>query len=100
MAGPQTTFTAGYRWNIAARFLLAFLGGFVCVSTFGALAAALFANAQWMPLPQGVHVFTLFGFVAWCGIAMWVFFHEHLRHVALGVVGSAALFYALFLLVR
>ena len=96
----NTSLPALYRWNVTTRFLLAFAGGLVWISTFGSLAASLFARADWMPLAQGVHVMTLFGFVGWCGVAMWVFHHRRLSVAAAGLIGSSLLFYALFLLVR
>ena len=91
---------AAYRWNVAARCVLAFAGGFVWISTFGALCSTLVARTGWMPLAQGVHVMTLFGFVGWCGAAMWVFHQKRLSVAAAGLVGSSLLFYSLFLLVR
>ena len=97
---PPTRLSAPYRWNVAARFVLASLGGFAWVSAFGALCATLFAQADWMPLAQGVHVMTLFGFAGWCGIAMWVFHHKRLAIVAARLIGSTLLFYALFQLLR
>lgn len=92
--------TAGYRWDVAARVVLAFVGGFVWVSAFGALCATLFARVQWWPLAQGVHVMTLFGFVAWCGIAMWVFYRKRLSEVAAVLIGSTVVCFGLHLLLR
>lgn len=89
-----------YRWNVAARCVLASLGGLAWISAFGALCATLFARVDWMPLAQGVHVMTLFSFVGWCAIAMWVFHHERLPIVAVRLVGSAVLFYLLFHLLK
>ena len=89
-----------YRWNVAARCVLASLGGLAWISAFGALCATLFARVDWMPLTQGVHVMTLFSFVGWCAIAMWVFHHERLPIVAVRLVGSAVLFYLLFHLLK
>lgn len=89
-----------YRWNVAARCFLAFAGGFVWISAFGALLATLFARADWMPLAQGVHVMTLLGFVGWCGVAMWVFHEERLSVVAAVLLGSSVLFYLVFLLAK
>ena len=86
-----------YRWNVAARCFLAFVGGFVWISAFGALLATLFARTGWMPVAQGVHVMTLFGFVGWCGVAMWVFHQKRLSIVAAGLAGSSLLFYLLLL---
>ena len=99
-AMARKTLPALYRWNVAARFVLALLGGFAWVSAFGALCATLFAQADWMPLAQGVHVMTLFGFAGWCGIAMWVFHHKRLSIAATRLIGSTVLFYALFQLLR
>ena len=92
--------TSRYRWDVTARVVLALLGGFALASAFGALCAALFARVGWMPLPQGVHVMTLFGFVVWCAIAMWAFYQQRLVVVALGILGSTLLSYLLFLVVR
>ena len=89
-----------YRWNVAARCFLAFAGGFIWISTFGALLATLFARADWMPVAQGVHIMTLFGFVGWCGVAMWVFHQKQLSVVTAGLIGSSLLFYLLFLLAK
>ena len=88
-----------YRWNIAARFVLAFLGGFVWISTSGALLAVLSNRLGWMPLAQGVYVMTLLGFVTWCGVSMWVFYERRLPVVAGWLLGSSLVFYLLFLLV-
>ena len=97
---PRTALPARYRWEVAARLVLAFVGGFIWVSTFGALCAALLALVGWMPLPQGVHVMTLFGYVAWCAVAMWVFHHAKLWVAAFQLLGSALAFYGLFEWVR
>lgn len=89
-----------YRWNVAARCVLASLGGLAWISAFGALCATLFARVDWMPLTQSVHVMTLFSFVGWCAIAMWVFHHKRLPIVAVRLVGSTVLFYLLFHLLK
>lgn len=43
---------------------------------------------------------TLFGFVAWCGVAMWVFYRKRLSEVAAVLIGSTAVFFGLHLLLR
>lgn len=96
----NVTLTAGYRWDVVARVFLAFVGGFASVSAFGALCATLLARAQWWPLAQGVHVMTLVGFVAWCGVAMWVFYRKRLSAVAAVLIGSTVVLFGLNLLVK
>ena len=96
----NVTLSARYRWDVTARLILAFAGGFIWVSTFGAFCAALLAFVGWMPLAQGVHMMTLFGYVAWCAVAMWVFHHGKLSILAFQLLGSALVFYGLFQLVR
>ena len=98
--GRNAALPAGYRWDVAARVFLAFVGGFACISTLGALCATLFAKAGWMPLAQGVYVMTLAGFIAWCGVAMLVFYQKRLMAVAAGLIGSTVIFYGLFVVVR
>lgn len=99
-SNQNVTLTAGYRWDVAARVVLAFVGGFVWVSALGALCATLLARAQWWPLAQGVHVMTLLGFVAWCGVAMWVFYRKRLPEVAAVLIGSTVVFFGLNTLVQ
>ena len=92
--------TLSYRWDIAVRCVLAFLGGFLWASVFGAMCAALFSRLGWMPLIQGVHVMTLFSFLPWCGVAMWAFYESSLNKIAVWLTGSSVLMYCVFLLVN
>lgn len=87
--------TAGYRWDMAARIFLAFFGGFLWISTLGALAATVADRAGWMPLAQGVHVMTLAGYLLWCAAAMWVFYQRRLQLVAVLMTASGLAFFAL-----
>lgn len=43
---------------------------------------------------------TLFSFLAWCGVAMWVFYEASLKVITTRLVGSAGVFYLLFLLFK
>jgi len=89
-----------YRWNITARLLLAFFGGFLWSSVFGALCATLFDALGWMPIPQGVHIMTMFSFLSWCAIAMWSFYEFKLSKI-IGIIGSSTvIMYFLFLMVK
>ncbi|MEM9643832.1 MAG: hypothetical protein AAF989_02465, partial [Planctomycetota bacterium] len=65
ISSRSESLSSAYRWNIAARCLLAFFGGFLWISTSGAFLAALFSRLAWMPLVQGVYVMTLLSFVTW-----------------------------------
>lgn len=96
----NSTLTSVYRWEVTARTLLASVGAFALVSAFGAFCAVLFAELGVMPLEQGIHVLTLFGFVAWCGIAMWAFYHRRLGELAMALLISTLAFSGLFLLLR
>ncbi|MEM6707782.1 MAG: iron transporter [Pseudomonadota bacterium] len=87
----KPTLTAAYRWHVAARGLLAFFGGFALVSAVGALLATLFERSGLMPQAQAVHVMTLVGYLGWCGVAMWVFWHPRLGRLTGIVVGSTAI---------
>jgi len=79
-----------YRWDVAARVLLAFVGGFLVVSGSGALVAHAAYRLGLMSLAQGVHLMTLAGFVVWCAVAMWVFYEPRL-YVATSVVAACTL---------
>lgn len=81
-----------YRWEVAARVALAFVGGFAGASALGAFCATAVAKLGWMPIAQSVHVFTQASFVFWCALAMWVFYEASLKRVALGIFTSTALF--------
>lgn len=91
--------TTSYRWDVASRVVLAIVGGFAWVSACGALCATLLAKVEWLPLAQGVHVMTLLGFVAWCGVAMWVFYRRRLSEVAAVLIGSTVVLLGLNTLV-
>ncbi|MEM1436429.1 MAG: hypothetical protein AAGG11_20435 [Pseudomonadota bacterium] len=91
----QSANLGSYRWEVAARVLLAFIGGFIWVSTFGGFIATTVHALGWMPLPQAVHVMTLFSFIAWCAIAMWAFQAPQLKRLAGWLLGSAAMFFLL-----
>ena len=85
-----------YRWNITARILLAFIGGLLWVSIFGALTSVLFDRTGVMSLVQAVYVMTLFSFLPWCGIAMWVFYERELKKLVSWLGVSSVLMYLMF----
>ena len=88
-----------YRWDVAARVALAFVGGFVATNGAGALFAILADRAGALPLVQAAHIMTLSGFAVWCALAMWIFHERRLKVVAALVIASALLFPGLSLLV-
>ena len=89
-----------YRWDIAVRCLLAFAGGLVWTSVFGALTSVLLDQMGVMPLVQAAHIMTLFSFLPWCGIAMWVFYERELK-IVIGWLGtSSALMFLVYAVVR
>ncbi|MEM1153848.1 MAG: hypothetical protein AAGI44_06880 [Pseudomonadota bacterium] len=90
--GEAANVSRHYRWNIAARVLLAFVGGFVWISVFGAMLATAVARLGWMPIAQGVHIMTLFSYVAWCGVAIWVFYEQRLGRVLKWMLSSGCIF--------
>ena len=92
--------STSYRWEVAARLLLAFVGGFALISALGALCVAFMTKAGWMPRAQAVHILTLLSFAAWCGIAMWVFFHKRLLELTFLILLSTSAVLGVFLLVR
>ncbi|MEM7000051.1 MAG: hypothetical protein AAF529_04650 [Pseudomonadota bacterium] len=89
-----------HRWNVAGRGLLAFFGGFVWVSVFGAVLVEMMAGVTGMSLQQGIHIMTLFSFVGWCGVAMWVFYEPSLRRASTLLLGSAVLLFVLLYLLK
>lgn len=89
-----------YRWNVAARCTLAFLGGFIWVSLFGAASTELLARVGLISVPQGVHTMTLFSFVGWTALAMWIFYHPVLQQIAWWMLTSAVFLAALITLLK
>ncbi|MEM9257650.1 MAG: hypothetical protein AAGA91_19595 [Pseudomonadota bacterium] len=79
---------------------MAFAGGFVLISVFGAFCAVLFERLSWMPLVQGVYAMTLLNYLTWVAIAMWVFHERRLSTVVWTMTLSCATFYLLFLALR
>ena len=100
MSGTLQQTDLSYRWNIAARSLLAFIGGLIWVSVFGALISVFFDRIGLMPMVQAAHVMTLFSFLPWCGIAMWVFYERTLKKLVSWLSISSLLMYLVFVLVK
>lgn len=100
MFGALQQIDLSYRWNIVVRSLLSFIGGLIWVSVFGALTCVLFDRIGLMPLVQAAHVMTLFSFLPWCGIAMWVFYERALKKLFSWLGISSLLMYLVFILVN
>lgn len=100
---PTTTsgrLTRGYRWGVAGRSLLALFGGFLWVSVFGAFVATSVSQLGWMPRAQAVYIMTMFSFVPWCALALWIFYEPRLRRSFLGMLASGLLLYGLTLTMK
>ncbi|MEM7077836.1 MAG: hypothetical protein AAF513_04315 [Pseudomonadota bacterium] len=77
-----------YRWQVAARCLLALVGGVLWVSACGAVISLSLARLGWMSMPEGVHIMTLASFIGWCALGMWIFYAPSLRRVTGLLLGS------------
>jgi len=89
----------GYRWNVTARCLLAFVGASLWVSLLGACIARLLVVAGWMTTPESVHWMTMLSFAGWCALAAWIFYHASLKAVGMWMLGSGMALGGLFFLV-
>lgn len=78
---------AAYRWNIAARALLAIFGSYV----FAALAAASLSVLLPVPRPQAVMGATMLAFVLYCAMAIWAFSAASAARAWRVALGCAAL---------
>lgn len=94
-SGRAKTLAPSYRWDMAARVLLAFVGGFLWISALGSLLATGADRVGWMPLAQGVHLMTLLSYALWCALAMWIFYQRRLAWVAALMTITGLLFYGL-----